>query len=446
MTTKQRIAIIGSGISGLSCAWLLQRSGHAITVFEKDDRLGGHSNTVEISTTAGTTAVDTGFIVFNDKCYPNLVNLFKQLGVDSLATDMSFGVSLDDGRLEYSGSNSLATMFAQKRNLLRPRFWKMLADLLRFYRESENWMETLPDSMSLGELLKRERFGAGFCDDHLLPMGAAIWSTPVNQMLAYPAKTFLRFCQNHGLLQVKNRPTWRTVVGGSVEYVKRLAAPFEQHIKLNCGVSRVDRFEDHVIVVDDSGESHRFDQVVFGCHADQALAMLSQSSEAERKTLGAFRYEENRAVLHCDPRLLPKRPTVWSSWNYMGDRQQGETKVSVSYWMNALQHLPCAEPIVVSLNPLTEPRARHVFREFSYQHPVFDGKALAAQTDLWALQGQQRSWFCGSYFGYGFHEDGIQSGLAVAERLGGGLRPWQAKPEDDRINLPLPAEVSSSAA
>ena len=445
MNNSQRIAVIGSGISGLSCAWLLNKE-HKVTLYEEDERLGGHSNTVDIMTTAGTIAVDTGFIVFNEKCYPNLIALFDTLGVKSLATDMSFGVSLDNGRLEYSGSDSISTLFAQKRNLLRPRFWKMIFDLLRFYRESEGWLSSLPDELSLGELLRKEKFGPGFCDDHLLPMGAAIWSTPVDQMLAYPAKTFLRFCDNHGLLQVRDRPQWRTVIGGSREYVNRIGSELGDRVKLQCGVTRVERFADHVVVHDTQGQQQRFDQVVFACHADQALAMLADASFEERRLLGAFRYEENRAVLHCDERLMPRLPEVWSSWNYMADTTGDSQKVSVSYWMNALQHLPCAEPVVVSLNPLVEPRPSKVYRQFNYHHPVFDDAALRAQPELWSLQGEQRSWFCGSYFGYGFHEDGIQSGLAVAERVGNMSRPWQVDAASDRVNLPpLTAGISSAA-
>lgn len=445
MPQKQRIAIVGSGISGLSSAWLLNQH-HDITLFEKDSRLGGHSNTVDITTTAGTIAVDTGFIVFNETCYPNLVALFNALGVRYRGTDMSFGVSIDDGRLEYSGSDSIATLFAQKRNLLRPRFWKMLLDLLRFYRNSEHWLNTLPETVTLGELLRSEKFGPGFCDDHLLPMGAAIWSTPVDQMLDYPARAFLRFCDNHALLKVNDRPQWQTVVGGSREYVQRISADFNDRIKLNCGVSSVTRHPDSVEVRDEQGNSHHFDHIVFACHADHTLAMLSDASSEERRLLGAFGYEHNEAVLHSDESLMPRHHGVWSSWNYMADGHQGERKVSVSYWMNSLQHLPCAESVILSLNPLRAPRPQTVYGRYSYQHPVFNQAALAAQRELWSLQGRQRSWFCGSYFGYGFHEDGIQSGLAVAEQLGGHSRPWTLSKPSDRICVGAPPQPARSSA
>ena len=427
-----KIAIIGSGISGLSSAWLLDKQ-HNVTIFEQDSRLGGHTNTVDIQTSAGTIAVDTGFIVFNERCYPNLVALFKQLDIKYLGTDMSFGVSLDSGRLEYSGSNSIATMFAQKRNIFRPRFWRMIKDLLRFYKQSSGWLETLPAELSLGDLLRQEKFGAGFCEDHLLPMSAAIWSTPIEKMLAYPAKTFLRFCDNHGLLQVDERPQWQTVKGGSREYVKRMTSDFSGTIKLNCGIAKVRRFSDHVILVDEHGDSHRFDHVVMAGHADQSLAIIEDPSSAEQDLLGAFAYERNDAVLHRDERLMPKRRDVWSSWNYLADTTQKTDKVSVSYWMNLLQHLPCHESIILTLNPLLEPHNDQIYCRFNYQHPVFNDKALKAQQHLWALQGERRTWFCGSYFGYGFHEDGIQSGLAVAEQLGKTNRPWIVPKPNGRI-------------
>jgi len=439
-----KIAVIGSGISGLSSAWLLGKQ-HQVTLFEQDSRLGGHSNTVDILTSAGTIAVDTGFIVFNERCYPNLVALFKHLGVGYQSTDMSFGVSLDKGRLEYSGSNSLATMFAQKRNIFRPRFWGMIQDLLRFYKQSAGWLETLPAELSLGELLRKEKFGPGFCEDHLLPMSAAIWSTPIEKMLAYPAKTFLRFCDNHGLLQVNERPQWQTVNNGSREYVKRMTSDFGGTIKLNCGISKVRRAGDHVTLIDEHGESHRFDHVVMAGHADQSLALLDEPSQAESSLLGAFAYENNEAVLHRDESLMPKRCEVWSSWNYLADTKQTSKKVSVSYWMNLLQHLPCQESILLTLNPLTEPRKDQVYRHFNYQHPVFNEASLNAQQHLWELQGQRRTWFCGSYFGYGFHEDGIQSGLAVAEQLGNTVRPWIVPNASGRIHLSTKPVIDNAA-
>jgi predicted NAD/FAD-binding protein len=443
MNNALNIAVVGSGISGLSSAWLLSRN-HRVTLFEKDSRLGGHSNTVDIMTSAGTIAVDTGFIVFNKHCYPNLVALFEHLSVPYTSTTMSFGVSLDKGRLEYSGSDSISSLFAQRKNLFSLRFWRMVLDILRFYRKSEHWLEQLPNDMTLGELLKKEGFSKGFSEDHLLPMSAAIWSTPADQMLQYPAKTFLRFCINHGLVQVKNRPQWQSVIGGAREYVRKISGSLND-VKLNCGVKSVKRSADKVFITDDNGDTHSFDHVVFASHADETLAMLEDPSKEEQQLLGSFQYEENRAILHRDERLMPKLGEVWSSWNYLSGSQDQQQKVSVSYWMNALQHLPCHESIIVTLNPLREPRPHLTYQEFNYHHPVFDRKALQAQQKLWSLQGQQRSWYCGSYFGYGFHEDGIQSGLAVAETLGGERRPWSVENESGRIILETNPGVDSAA-
>lgn len=443
MTKALDIAVIGSGISGLSSAWLLS-GNHKVTLFEKDQRLGGHSNTVEIMTSAGTVAVDTGFIVFNQKCYPNLVALFEHLGVPFQSTAMSFGVSMDNGRLEYSGSDTLASLFAQRKNLFSLRFWRMVLDILRFYRKSNGWLQKLDDDMTLGELLTKEGFSKGFSEDHLLPMGAAIWSTPTSKMLDYPAKTFLRFCENHGLLQLNDRPQWQSVIGGSQEYVKRISGSLND-IRLGCAVESVKRTPERVTVIDQNGHEHHFDHVVFASHADQTLKMIKDPTLEEQRLLSAFQYETNRAVLHRDERLMPNLGDVWSSWNYLSSQRGDQQKVSVSYWMNALQKLPCQESVLVTLNPLREPRPHLVYREFDYQHPIFDTKALDAQQKLWKLQGQQRSWFCGSYFGYGFHEDGIQSGLAVAEALGGERRPWQVENESGRITLGKPAGVDAAA-
>lgn len=428
------IAIIGSGIAGLSAAWLLSKK-HRVTVFEKDARLGGHSNTVDIDIEGRTLGVDTGFIVFNKPCYPNLVNLFDYLNVTYRATDMSFGVSIDSGALEYAGASSLGPLFAQKRNLLRPRFWRMLKDLLRFYRESPEWLRSLDDNTTLAQLLDKGHYGAGFRDDHLLPMGAAIWSTPTQQMLNYPAKAFLRFCQNHGLLQIAGRPQWQTVVGGSREYVSRLSESFSDSIHLGRPVNSIRRSADAVTVIDASGQGERFDHVVLASHADQSLAILSEPSPEERRLLSSFRYETNIAWLHRDPLLMPKRRKAWASWSYLADRRHSSGTVAVSYWMNQLQHLPTREPVLVTLNPWQAPRDHLCWQRFEYQHPVFDRGALAAQEQLWSLQGKNRTWYCGSYFGHGFHEDGLQAGLAVAEHLGGLARPWHLDAPNSRIQV-----------
>ncbi len=445
MGKSQDIAVIGSGIAGLSCAWLLREAGHSVTVFEKDAHVAGHGHTIDISTSAGTTAVDIAPVVFNEQASPNSRALFERLGVATQFAEIAFSVSLDRGSLEYSDSDAWHTLFAQKRNILRPRFWQMLRDCRRFERCSVHWRKSLPETLTLAELLDREQFSAGFCEDYLLPLAAAIWSMSIEQMRAYPAVQFLDCCLRHRLLEFGGRSQWRSVVGASREYVAKLTAGYADAIELNCAIVRVERFADHVVLCDEQGKRHRFDQVVFACHADQALAMLAEPSAAEAKTLAAFGYQDSRVMLHGDTRLLPKRQDVWSSWNIAVDRRSGRDQVSMNYWMNSLQRLPCAETVVVSVNPVREPRDHQVFAECRYRQPVVDDAALWAQANLPALQGKQHSWFCGDYFGCGFHEDGIQAGLAVAERLSGVSRPWSAELSTEGAELALSAPAMVSA-
>lgn len=435
----KKIAVVGSGITGLGCTWLLSKA-HDVTLFEKDDRLGGHANTVRVDLNGDTVDVDTGFIVYNPVNYPNLVALFDHLDVESCDTDMSFAVSLNNGALEYSGSG-LDGVFAQRRNLFRPSFLKMIADLLRFYRESENLLQqTEIEAMTLGELLNRHGYGKHFIYDHLLPMGAAIWSTPVDQMLEYPANSFLRFCSNHGLVQLNDRPQWRTVVGGSHRYVEKIAETLGDRIRLNSHIHRILRQNNEVIIEDRHGRREYFDDIVLACHSDQALKLLADPTEQESNLLSHFPYARNQAFLHTDVRLMPKRRKVWSSWNYMAERSNAGTsrqehQVAVSYWMNRLQPLNTEHDLFVSLNPLQAPEEGSILRSFFYDHPQFTRHALTNQRLLWALQGQRNTWFCGAYFGYGFHEDGLQSGLAVAEQLGGIPRPWQLDNPNSRITV-----------
>ncbi len=445
MTAALNIAVIGSGISGLSCAWQLNKNHH-VTLFEKDDYFGGHSNTIQINQGMQQLSVDTGFMVFNPASYPNLVALFEHLKVAVVKTDMSFSVSLDQGRVEYSGTN-LNGLFAQRSNLLRPGFWTMLRDILRFYRESSQLFDGLDDSVTLGQMLEQQGFGSRFRDDHLVPMGSAIWSTPAQKMLDYPAKTFLRFCQNHGLLQLKDRPQWHTVNGGSRVYVDKLLAQLGDGARANSAVRMIRRQSidgrTQVMVTDWQGREHSFDHVVMACHADQSLQMLRDADEQESTLLSQFEFERNRVLLHSDPRLMPQRKRVWASWNYL--RQHADSpSLSVSYWMNRLQHLPDSLPLFVTLNPFQEPEDNKVHAAFLYDHPLFDLQALAAQKKLWSLQGNRNTWFCGAWFGYGFHEDGLQSGLAVAEALGGEKRPWQVEGMYDRIHLPEGWDPGSS--
>lgn len=439
-----RIAVVGSGISGLSAAWLLAQR-HRVTLFEGDQRIGGHSHTVDVpgeGKGAGEgipTPVDTGFIVFNQGAYPNLTALFRHLGVEITSTAMTFAVSLDGGRLEYSGTD-LGGLLAQKRNLFRPRFWSMMRDLLRFYREAPRDLarsgdEGLGDE-SLHDYLDRRGYGAAFRDDHLYPMAAAIWSTPATGIRDYPAASFIRFCQNHNLLEAGDRPLWRTVKGGSREYVARLTQGLTD---IRCGmpVRRISRRPGGVDIATDEGTS-RFDHVVIAAHADQALAMLGDADSRETAMLGAFSYSHNRAVLHSDEQLMPKRRRVWSAWNYAA-HSAAPDRLSVTYWMNRLQSLADTRPLFVTLNPIREPAPETVHWRGEYTHPVFNGAALQAQRELWSLQGRGGVWFCGAYFGAGFHEDGLQAGLAVAEQLGGVRRPWAVAEPSGRIFCHPPA-------
>lgn len=419
--TSSRIAIVGSGISGLSAAWLLSRN-HDVTVFEKNAKLGGHSNTVLAKTAQGSLPVDTGFIVYNEQNYPNLTAMFDHLGVATSPSSMSFAVSVAEGRMEYSGKH-LNGLFGQRRNIIRPEHWKLVGDIIRFFREAERQVATCPDDMSIAEFLDRFGYSRVFIEDHILPISAAIWSTPSRGMLDFPARTFIEFFANHSLLQVGNRPQWRTVTRGSREYVSRLVGGRGFKTVTSTNIVSVIRHAEGVEVFFADGNRQHFDEIIFACHADEALALLADPSDEERTILSSFRFSTNRAVLHTDQSFMPRRKYLWSSWNYLRG-EEGEGNLSLTYWMNRLQPLPTTTNVFVTLNPHRPFADGAVQFEVDYQHPLFDARAIAAQRDVWQIQGVQRSWFAGAWLGYGFHEDGLQAGLEVAERIGPQQRPW----------------------
>jgi len=433
---RRRVAVVGSGIAGLSCAWLLNQA-HDVIVFEAAGRLGGHAHTVDVQGEDGVFPVDTGFIVYNERTYPNLTALFAALDVPTEDSDMSFAASLEGGALEYAGTG-LRGLFAQRRNIFRPRFWAMLHDLRRLYRQAPG-DEVLqnPDLISLGEWLDQHGYGQAIQRDHLLPMAAAIWSSRASAVRDYPAAAFFRFCDTHGLLRLQDRPLWRTVRGGSRTYVSRLAAPFENRIFVGNGVAGLRRTEAGVVVRDARGETHVFDDVVLATSARAALGLLEDADARERDLLGAFGLSRNEAVLHTDESLMPKRRAVWASWNFIGGAA-AESAPCVTYWMNNLQNLPVHKNVFVTLNPVRPPALGKILHTQFYEHPLFDVAAMQAQRRLWSMQGARKTWFCGAWLGAGFHEDGVQAGLAVAEALGGVRRPWTVANESGRIFLDAP--------
>lgn len=428
--TASNIAVIGSGISGLSAAWLLSRTQN-VTVFEQAGRLGGHSNTVMARVPEGEIPVDTGFIVYNEQNYPNLTAFFDHLGVATAPSCMSFAVSIEEGRREYSGRH-LNGLFGQRRNIIRPEHWQLVGDILRFFREAEKQVVGCPDDMSIAQFLDRFGYSRIFIEDHILPISAAIWSTPSRGMLDFPARTFIEFFANHSLLQVGNRPVWRTVRGGSQSYVGKIVAEQRFDTILDARIRTVARHAQGVEIFMADGTRRHFGEVVFACHADDALALLADPSDAERNMLSSFRFTDNHAVLHTDQSFMPQRKHLWSSWNYLRGKAD-ENALSLTYWMNRLQPLATRSNVFVTLNPHREFAPGSVQFEVDSRHPLFDARAIAAQRDLWQIQGTQHSWFAGAWMGYGFHEDGLQSGLEVAERIGPLQRPWQVSQHRDRI-------------
>lgn len=436
----QRIAIVGSGITGLGAAHHLVQAPGArhVTLFEAGAHFGGHANTVDVTLPdaqgrAVTHGVDTGFLVFNERTYPHLIRLFADLCVPTAKSDMSFSVQVPPDAsglsglrpgLEWCGS-SLDTVFAQRRNLVSPAFWRMLGDILRFNRLTTAMARRGDErelTQPIGDFLAAHGFGAAFQEGYLLPMVACIWSCPVLQMMRFPIATLIRFCHNHGLLQVANRPQWHTVAGGSREYVRRIV----EHLpdaRLHCPVERVMPLGEGGqagVMVHSARGAERFDAVVFACHPDQALRLLGEGAlPDERAVLGAIRYHPNRAVLHTDTAMLPRDPKAWAAWNYerASDVSREDRHVCLHYLINRLQPLPWQQPVLVSLNPLREPAAGKVLAEIDYEHPVFDQAAIDAQQALPGLQGRRQLWFAGAWAGYGFHEDGLQAGLTAARGL-----------------------------
>ncbi len=427
--------MIGTGIAGNAAAWALSKR-YPITVYDREIRPGGHSHTVTIDYDGTALAVDIGFIVYNELNYPDLTAMFAHLGVETVESSMSFAVTADAGRFEWKGggNNWLETargLFARRRNLLSPSYLWMLRDILTFNTQStRDYAEGKLAGLTLGDYFRSQHFAPRLLTDYLAPMGAAIWSAPVAEMMDFPAENFVAFFSNHRLLQY-DRPVWRTVKGGSRRYVEKLTAAFADRLRLGCAVTSVERTPHGVVVHDSHGNRDSYDHVVMASHSDQALAMLSDADPRERSVLGAIGYAPNTVYLHRDPKLMPKRQRAWASWNFLRWQRQGsvDNDVAVTYWMNQLQGIDRDKPLFVSLNPPFPPAPELTFGQYRCEHPQFNAAAFAAQKRLRDIQGRRHTWFCGAWTGYGFHEDGLRSGLAVAEALG-AVAPWRELPPE----------------
>ena len=444
MNKIRRVAVIGSGVSGAITAWLLR--DHAdVTLFEADHRCGGHTNTALVEDEWGPLRIDTGFMVFNRPNYPLLTSLFAHIGIEAYPTDMSFSASFDGGRLEYAGSD-LNGLFGQRRNLFRADFWGVLLSILRFNRLAQKASQNPPATgLSLDEFLDRAGLDKAFRETYLYPMAAAIWSCPSGEIGRFPAISFLRFFANHGLIQLRDRPQWMTVDGGAGRYMKRLIDDLGHRVRTGTAVTALRRRDERVDLMLADGARLEFDTVVLACHSDQALNILTDPSPSERALLGAIPYQANRVLLHRDPALMPREKRVWSSWNYLSEPHVGSSSaVSVTYWMNSLQRLATQNNYFVSLNPLREPAADSVIAEYEYHHPVFSLDALMAQKQLHCIQGRRRIWFAGAWTGYGFHEDGMRSGVEVAQALGAPV-PWAEEVHASRELTLVPQLVDQAA-
>ena len=417
-----KIAVIGTGISGMSAAYFLSQK-HEVSVFEKEGYVGGHSRTLTFQEDSKEISVDTGFIVFNHKNYPNLLALFRHLEVPTIKSNMSFGVSINNAWLEY-GTMKLSNLFSQKRNFLRPSYYKMLQDVLKFNKKALPYIENQTDK-TIGDLIEDLKLGNWFKNYYLLPMSGAIWSTPVEDMLNFPAETLIRFFHNHGLLTVDEQPQWYTVKGGSKEYVTRLTNKIKKNIQTNLAVSSVTRDKNSATITVSNGDKHQFDAVIFACHSDQALALIAKPSKEEKSVLGRIQYKPNSVILHQDSSFMPKRKSAWSSWVYLSNSNKDKTnKMSLTYWMNSLQSLQSKKPVLVTLNPSVKPKEELIINEHIFDHPQFNQDAIAAQKDIPLIQGVDKFWFCGAWQKYGFHEDGLSSAINVVKDFGVKL-PWE---------------------
>ncbi len=413
----KNIAIIGSGISGLTAAYLLSRE-HQVTVFEKNDYIGGHTATKEVDLDGKTYAIDTGFIVYNERTYPNFIKLLGQLGIEQQKTEMSFSVMNPASNLEYNGS-TLNTLFAQRRNLLRPSFWRLIKDILCFNSlcKTLHQQDDIDPALTLGEFLQTHQFGDEFCQNYILPMGAAIWSSSLGEMMQFQLKFFVRFFYNHGLLDIQNRPQWFVIPGGSKQYIAPLIQSFKNNIRLNCDIQTVTRKDSHVEITLANGKTERFDEIVLACHSDQALSLLADTTEQEREILSNIPYRNNQVVLHTDIQLLPQRLLAWASWNYHLDSDI-DRPACVTYNMNILQGIQSETTFCVTLNNTGQIDPDKIINTFDYAHPIFNQASLAAQQRRSEICGHNRTHFAGAYWHNGFHEDGVRSAVEVAARFG----------------------------
>ena len=447
-----RIAIVGTGISGLGAAYLLNPH-HEITVYEKAPRIGGHSRTMTVDYDGKAIPVDTGFIVFNPKNYPNLTALFRHLDVPVHKSDMTFAATIGDGWLEW-GAKNLDSVFGQRRNMLRPRFGKMLRDVMHFNAQALQTVQRHPH-LTLDGLMRRMELGDWFKRYYLLPMSGAIWSCPPCEMMSFPASTLVNFFANHHLLSASGQPQWYTVTGGSQEYVRRLTSSFAGRVRTNCAATIITRNNGKAQIRDVQGGFAEYDQIVLAGHADEMLKLLADPSSEERESLSAFRYQKNRAVLHRDTSVMPRRKRCWASWVYASDGASNDPAISVTYWMNRLQGIDDRRPLFVTLNPSREIAKETIFDVHDFDHPVFDHAAIAAQSKVAALQGVRGTWFAGAHLRHGFHEDGLSSAVAIAEKMGIPV-PWAPDyvPQPERVpdhgpvrgvfgTAPRPAEAVS---